>query len=404
MSVDEAPGRMRSRRLPGATVLQMVPALVDERAARDAVNIAAALLRSGARALVAGGPGMLVGQLQALGGEWVQMAGVTVNPLRLRRNARALGELIARERIDIVHAYSAPAAWSARTAVRETGAWLITSHAGAPPRGIGLASLYQGALAAGDLIIAESEYAAELVMQRHRISPERIIAIPRSVDTARFDPSAMSAERIAALRHGWGIRPGWRLILVPGALSPANGQMTLVDAVRILLNGGMRGVAFILAGDSRGDNEYARAIAQRIEAQGIGGVVRRVGHCADMPAAYAIADLVVVPMSAPAIFSEVAAEAHAMAKPVIASQLGALPEIVLAPPRVDDDTRTGWLTAPSDPVGLGRAIAAALALDEATRRAIGTRARRHAEIRFSPTRVAASTLGAYTGLLEGGGS
>ena len=66
--------RSLSRRLPGATVLQIVPALTDEAAARAAVNVASALLRSGARAMVAGGPGMLVGQLQALGGEWVQFA------------------------------------------------------------------------------------------------------------------------------------------------------------------------------------------------------------------------------------------------------------------------------------------------------------------------------------------
>src|SRR5437868_2850147 len=111
MSVDAAPARLASRRLPGATVLQIVPTLADRPAARTAVNIASALLRSGARAMVAGGAGMLVGQLQALGGEWVRFAGETLNPLKLRSNARALSELIAGERIDIVHAYSAPAAW-----------------------------------------------------------------------------------------------------------------------------------------------------------------------------------------------------------------------------------------------------------------------------------------------------
>src|SRR5689334_12425043 len=102
MSVDTALARSTSRRLPGATVLQIVPALADRPAARAAVNIASALLRSGARALVAGGAGMLVGQLQALGGEWVRFAGETLNPIKLRSNARMLAELIARERIDVV--------------------------------------------------------------------------------------------------------------------------------------------------------------------------------------------------------------------------------------------------------------------------------------------------------------
>jgi len=401
MNVDEAPARILSRRLPGATVLQIVPALIDVPAARAAVNIASALLRSGARAMVAGGPGMLVGQLQALGGEWVRFAGNTLNPLKLRRNAQALTELIAGERIDIVHAYDGPTAWSAQIAVRETAAWLVTSYAGAPVARVDLASLYQGALARANRVVAESDYAAELIVKRHGVALERIAAIPRSVDTARFDPAAVSQERIAVLRHGWNIRPGFRVILVPGPLGPAHGQMTVIDAIRILVNGGLRQVTFVMAGDSLGDGEYAREVAARTETQGIGALVRRVGHCLDMPAAYAMADVVIVPAVEPSTFSPTAAEAHAMAKPVIASAIGSLTETVLAPPYADADDRTGWLAPPGDPVALARATAAALALDDAAWRAMAARARQFADARFSPARVAAAMLRLYTGLLAG---
>jgi glycosyltransferase involved in cell wall biosynthesis len=401
MSVDEAPGRALSRRLPGATVLQIVPALVDEPAARAAVNVASALLRSGARAIVAAEPGMLVGQLQALGGEWVRLHSRTLNPLKLRSNAHRLSELIAGERVDVVHAYSGPAAYSARNAIGETAAWLVTSYLGAPPAGLDLGSLYQGSLVRGHRTLADSDYAADLIVQRYGIDPSHVIAIPRSIDTARFDPTAVSAERLAVLRHGWGIRPGWRVVLVPGRLLPAKGQMNVVDAVRILINGGMLGIAFVVAGANGGDGDYAKEIARRIAAQGIGGVVRLVGHCSDMAAAYAIADLVIVPSIAPTTFSEIAAEALAMAKPVIASAIGVLPELVIAPPRAEEEARTGWLAPPGDPIALARAIAAALATDPAVRRVIAARARRFAEQRFAPQRVAAATLEVYAGLLEG---
>jgi glycosyltransferase involved in cell wall biosynthesis len=139
----------------------------------------------------------------------------------------------------------------------------------------------------------------------------------------------------------------------------------------------------------------------RIEAQGIGGLVRRVGHCADMPAAYAIADFVVIPAAEPTTFDVMAVEAQAMARPVIATAIGASSELVLAPPRVSEAERTGWLAGPSDPIALARAIAAALAVDLQTRHMIGVHARRHAELRFSPARVAAAVLGLYTSLLEG---
>ena len=54
-----------------------------------------------------------------------------------------------------------------------------------------------------------------------------------------------------------------------------------------------------------------------------------------------------------------------MARPVIATSVGPLPENVAAPPRIRDELRTGWVVPPDDPVELARAIATALALDAA---------------------------------------
>ena len=61
------------RGLPGATVLHILPALTETPAARAAVDIAVALLRSGARVIVAAEDGPLNSELQGLGGEWVRL-------------------------------------------------------------------------------------------------------------------------------------------------------------------------------------------------------------------------------------------------------------------------------------------------------------------------------------------
>ena len=92
------------RLLAGATILQIVPALHDDSVGRTAVDIARALLQSGARAMVAGEDGPLVDELAAIGGELLPMATDTFNPLRIHANARRLVNLIGSERIDIVHA------------------------------------------------------------------------------------------------------------------------------------------------------------------------------------------------------------------------------------------------------------------------------------------------------------
>src|SRR4051794_31887674 len=170
------------RALVGATVLQVVPALRENPVARTAIDAARALLQVGARALIAGEAGPLVNEATAAGAEWVALSADTVNPFRLRRNARTIEQLIGLERVDIVHAHSASAAWSARAATERSAAFLAVSLPDQPVNG-GFEAYYTGSLPSADRIIAPSAYAASPLMQRHGVSPEQITVVPRSIDT-----------------------------------------------------------------------------------------------------------------------------------------------------------------------------------------------------------------------------
>ena len=103
------------RTLAGATILQIVPALREAPDARAAVDVARTLLRAGARALIAAEEGPLVSELRSFGAEWIPLTNATVDPLRLRRNVRAIEHIVSSERVDVLHAQSVGAAWSART-------------------------------------------------------------------------------------------------------------------------------------------------------------------------------------------------------------------------------------------------------------------------------------------------
>ena len=212
-------GQSTRRPLAGATILQLVPALRDDPAGHTAMDIARALLQSGARAIVAGEGGPLVGELRAFGGEWLPMPNDTYNPLRIRANARKLANLIAGERIDIVHAHSAGAAWSAIAATRRMPVFLVTSFPDRLAADSRLNRWLGNSLARGDRVIAPSAYVSRAVIERYNIAPDRITVIPRSVDTARFSPAAVSADRIAALRRVWGILPDMRVVLIPGRIA-----------------------------------------------------------------------------------------------------------------------------------------------------------------------------------------
>src|SRR5215212_1014490 len=401
MSVMDAEAPKAVRGLPGATVLHIIPALTETPAARAAVDTAVALLRSGARVIVAAEDGPLNTELQGLGGEWVRLVTETTNPIALTRNARTLANLVSTERVDLVHAVGVGASRSAAALKKRAGVWLVHSYDTAELKRSYRDKSYSRALAAGDRVIVPSQYVSDQVAARHQVPREKLAVISRRIDGARFDPPAISPERAMVLRRGWKIARGQRVILMPGRIDPAKGQLTLVEAARILTNGGLRGVVFVLAGDNRQHFGYAKKIATQAEAHGVAHLIRQIGVCPDMAGAYLATDFVAIPQIEPPAFPLAAAEAMAMGRPVIASDVGSVPEIVLAPPYVNEEARTGWLAAPEDALSFARAVADALAAEASTYGAIGTRARRLANQFFTPQRTAAAALSIYADLFEG---
>lgn len=386
------------RTLAGATILQIVPKLQEEPAARSAVNIAHVLLLAGARALVAAEGGPLVSELTTAGGEWIPMVNATVNPLRLRRNARELEHLIGQERVDIIHAYDAGAAWSARIAASQIACWLVTSLPDVPIYS-GMRGRYAAALAQGDRVIAPSNYAAIPIMERYGLRTDQITVVPRVIDTATYDPAAVSAERADAQRERWRVAADDRIVMVPGRVAPWNGQLLLPDMARALVDNGVRGFAFVVVGEGTTHAKYARDVLKRAQAMDVDDLIRMTGHCDDMPAAFAAADFVAVPATEAPLLGRVVAQAQAMGRPVVTADIGMLAEHIVAPPRMPEDVRTGWIARPDDPADFAHALGIALSLDSTAYRRMSARARQFAEYMFSPESVADAMRSVYTSLL-----
>jgi len=388
----------REPTLAGATILQIVPELREEPNARSALNIAHMLLQAGARALVAGRQGPLVNDLKAYGGEWVPLAPDSINPLTQRRNDRLLERLVGSERIDIIHAQCNGGAASAWRAAETAAVWLVTTLPDAPPP-VGEFTRQIGELARGDRIIAPSSYAATPVMERLGVPRDRITVVPRSVDTGLFDARAIHQNRLTVLRNAWSIPPQPRVVVTPGRVAPWNGQLLMPDVARALVDSGWRDIVFVIVGENRQHRGYAQAVLARARALGVEAMFRVTGHCADLPAAFAIADVVVVPAVEAPVLGRVVAQAQAMGRPVVASNVGVLSEYIVTPPQMPEDVRTGWVTGTGDALDIARALAAALSLDEGAYQAMCARAREFAEYMFSPESVAVATQAVYASLL-----
>ena len=136
------------------------------------------------------------------------------------------------------------------------------------------------------------------------------------------------------------------MVLLAARLTHWKGQTVLIEAAARLKDWGLSDVVFVLAGDPQGREGYVRELDGLVAARGVEHLVKRVGHCVDMPAAFLGASVVTVPSTEPEAFGRSAVEAQAMGTPVVVSDLGAVPETVLAPPQVDAGERTGWRVPP----------------------------------------------------------
>ena len=388
--------------LSGRTILQIIPELEAGGAERTAVDIAAALSRAGARALVATEGGRLVGELQAKGGIWAPFPAGTKNPLAMLLNVRRLAKLCLDEGVALLHARSRAPAWVAHGAARALNLPFVTTYHGSYAGRSSVKILYNSVMARGDAVIANSHYTAGLVRSLYPMARERVRVIHRGTDFTLYSPSAVEHDRVEALRKAWGVAPHERIVLLAARLTGWKGQRVLIEAAAKLKAAGLADVVFMLAGDPQGRDGYVRDLDKAIETKGLKDIVRRVGHCTDMPAAFLAASVVTVPSTEPEAFGRAAVEAQAMGAPVVVSDLGAVPETVLTPPEVAPQERTGWRVPPGDADALAEALSTALTMGASAREAMATRARLHVERHFSLERMVEDTLDVYISLLEGG--
>jgi glycosyltransferase involved in cell wall biosynthesis len=381
------------------TILQAVPRLEAGGSEQAAVEIAEAVARAGANALVATEGGRMATALTEAGGELIALPMASKNPMAMLANARRLARLIKQRNVSLVHGRSRAPAWSALIAARLTGRPFVTTYHGAYGSVGPFKNFYNSVMAQGDLVIANSRYTADLIAERHRVPPERVRVIYRGVDLDKFARDDVVPNRLGRLRALWGVSERQLVVLQAARLTSWKGQALVIEAARRLLSEDrLDDAVIIMAGDPQGRDGYRRELERLIARAGLTDRVKLVGHCDDMPAAFALAQVAVIASTSAETFGRTSIEAQAMGCPVIISDIGAAPEtIVPAGPGKRDDT--GWLVPCGDAGAIAERIAEALTLSPESRAALGARARRRVTAKFSLRQMQRSTLAVYDELL-----
>jgi len=377
------------------TALIAVPTIEAGAADEGAAALALMLVGAGHRAIVVSGGGRLEPCLAQAGIELVRLDMASRSPVALARNAARLRDLVRRRRCDLVHAHGRAAAWSALAAARTSGVPFLTTWYKGFREQNALKHLYNGVMARGARVITPSDQLAELIVMRHRVPWERIAVIPAAIDAGHFDPTALTVERINAVRRSWGVKGDTKVILVPGRMLRRKGHHVAVAAARRLKDMGIKNFLFVFAGEDQGRSRYSGELWDLVLATETADVVRLAWQPADVAAAYGAATAVLSAAIQPEGAQRAILEAMAMARPVLVSDLAAGRDIVLAPPTVPEDRMTGLRFAAGDTEALSGALLRLMSMPDAARRAIGRRAREWVVAHCAPAAVERQTLSVY---------
>ena len=375
-----------------ATVMQILPSMGAGGGGveRGTVEIAAAIVAAGGRAIVVSSGGTMMHDLKRVGAEHIILPVHSKNPLVMHANVGRLAKLITDEGVDIVHARSRAPAWSACFAARRTGRHFVTTFHGTYSTDAPFKRHYNAIMTRGERVIAISAFIGGHIRQNYGVPTSRIRIIHRGVDLNRFAPAQVSVERVVDLARQWRLADGMPVVMLPGRLTRWKGQAVLIEAIAKL---NRRDLRCLLVGSDQGRTAYRQELESLIERHGVGDMVRIVDHCADMPAAYMLTDVVISASTDPEAFGRVMAEAQALGRPVIAADHGGARETVI-------NGETGWLTKPGDPDSLATALNRVLDMSEQGRKRLATRAIANIAENFSKQTMCAKTLDVYNEVLN----
>ncbi len=229
--------------------------------------------------------------------------------------------------------------------------------------------VYWPTMRASNHVVTVTELLRQQAIQRLRLRADRITTIYNGIDIARFyQPDARDTTRA-----GLGLAPDAFVMTYTGRLIGGKGIEDLLRATARLAPDHPQARALIV-----GEGELDAPLKQLAADLSVTDRVVFSGFRRDIPAVLAASDVFVLPSFSEGLPLSLL-EAMAAHKPVVASHVGGIPEVVT-------DGETGLLVAPGDVPGLTAALAS-LMDDPARRERIGSQGRQHVQDHFSVARM-----------------
>jgi glycosyltransferase involved in cell wall biosynthesis len=316
---------------------------------------------------------------EALVREHEERYGLAFKPAERARNALHFADGLTRRGVNHLHVHFANrAAYTALFISTLSGIpFSFTAHGQDFMTDLGSRELLDEMCRRAAFVVAVSDYSRDLLARTCPAAEAKIYRIHNGMELRNF-PLAPAPIH------------GAPRILSVGRLIPAKGHEHLIAACARLRDQGL-----VFECDIVGDGPLRDSLQAAIDAAQLGSTVRLTGSLPQEEVFRRLTDASIFALASVVdaqgttdILPTVILEAMASARPVVATRVGGVAELV-------DDARTGFLVAPTDVTGLAEALAKLLA-DDTLRADFGAAGRAKVESEFRVKKSAAALRELFT--------
>ncbi|MDD2706894.1 MAG: glycosyltransferase [Verrucomicrobiae bacterium] len=298
------------------------------------------------------------------------------------RNLRWLSDYLKREKVDVVNTHSSRDSWLAGLAAKRAGVPLVikTRHISARiSRGWMTRFAYQRL---HDYIITTSSGIAGDMVRYNGFAAERISSIPTGIDLRRYDPDIAPLD----LRKELGLPERSQLVGMVSVLRSWKGHPDFLQAA-VRVRKERPDTFFVIVGEG----PRREHIEQEVLEREMEDFVFLIGYRDEIPQILKALDVFVLPSYANEGVPQALLQALAMARPVVATAVGGIPEVVR-------DGEQGMLCEAQNSEALAGLILKMLE-DPARARAMGMAGRMVVEKEFSLDRMVGKLEDIYAQML-----
>lgn len=327
-------------------IVQLIPELKQGGVETVGLALNREMVRAGHRSTVISAGGKLVAQIEADGGKHIELDLCSKNPITFPARIYALRHALCalRPAPTILHAHSRVPAWLTRFANKRLHIpWVTTVH------GFNSISRYSAIMTKGDRVICVSNPVKEHILKNYPVDPGRIRVIHGGIEPQAFDPLNVDQSAVNDILSTFDLA-GKTVVSSIGRITELKDYETFIRAIGIAskANPDLRG---LIVGHVRKDKkEYFERLNRLVEELQLKDIIHIATTLTNMPAVYAVSQVIVSCSRKPESFGLTLIEALAMNTPVIATRHGGPLDII-------QEGQNGHFFPPCDAAALATLLA-----------------------------------------------